>query len=393
MTEHSRIQARIDLDALEYNMNTISELAGDRMLMPVIKTNAYGHGSVTLGRELEKNPRVRGFAVATAEEAAELITAGIKKPVMLLGGAFPDVYDMILKYNIRACVFTWEQAEGLNRRAEECDVDVKVHIAVDTGMNRIGFEPVRESALTVRKISELPRVTVEGVFTHFARADENDKTRAYEQLSRINAFVDMLEEEGVRPEIVHAANSASILDFKDSHFDMVRPGIILYGLMPSDDMAEMMKEKGLCLKPLMSLISHVVYVKEVHPGEEISYGGTYSPGTKRLIATIPAGYGDGYPRVLSNKGSVLIKGKRAPITGRVCMDQFMVDVTDIEGVRAGDEVVLIGEQGGDRITMEEMGDLSGRFNYELACDINRRVPRVYTKNGAVAGVVDYLCGK
>ena len=385
-----RVSAQIDLDALKNNIDVIKELAPGTKLLPVIKANAYGHGSAVCGKTLEKDESVWGFAVATAEEGRELRRAGIKKPVMLLGGCFPDVYDIILKYDLRPAVFTMEQAEGFSKAAVSSGVNVKVHIAIDTGMSRIGFLPDDVSAGIIHRISRLDGITIEGMFTHFARADELDTTSAKRQQERFESFIARLKDEGLEIPICHEANSAAIFNMEGTALDMVRPGIIIYGLMPSDEMADVIAEKQIGFRPVMTLKSHVIYVKDLEPGMSVSYGGTYTADSKRRLATVPVGYADGYPRQLSNKAFVLIKGKRAPIRGRVCMDQFMVDVTDIEGVCVGDEVILIGTQGEETITAEELGDISGRFNYELVCDIERRVPRVYTADGHVTCQVDYL---
>ena len=386
----NRVSALIDLDALKNNIDVIKDLVPGTCLLPVIKANAYGHGAAQIGRMLDGDEDVWGFAVATAEEGRELRRAGIKKPVMLLGGCFPDVYDIILKYGLRPCVFTLEAAESLSAFAVSSDTEVSIHIAVDTGMSRIGFRPDGESAEIIKKIGALPGISIEGIFTHFARADEIDTTSAAMQQEAFEGFVKNLKESGMEIPVCHEANSAAIFNMEGTALDMVRPGIILYGLTPSDEMTEVIEERNIGFKPVMTLKSHVIYVKEIDSGVSVSYGGTYTAENRRKIATVPVGYADGYPRQLSNKGSVIIRGKRAPIRGRVCMDQFMVDVTDIDDVSIGDEVILMGTQGAETITAEEIGSLSGRFNYELVCDISRRVPRCFIRDGQVSAQVDYL---
>jgi len=269
-----------------------------------------------------------------------------------------------------------DMAEELSETAVRLRKALKIHIKVDTGMTRIGIRPDEEGVLFVKRLMELPGIEIEGIFTHFARADEKDKTSARAQFEAFTAFTERLERElSLYIPLKHCANSASIIELPETQLDMVRAGIILYGLWPSDEV----NRETVKLRPLLSLYSHIVSVREVPAGTSVSYGGTYVTDKRRRIATVPVGYGDGYPRGLSGKGTVLIRGRRAPVCGRICMDQFMVDVTDIEGVKEGDLVTLIGSDGGERITMEELGELSGRFNYELACNLSGRVPRIYRR--------------
>ena len=322
------------------------------------------------------------------EEAVLLRTSGIVKPILILGFVFPDAYEEVVRYELRVAVFQLSIARLLAAEAVHQGKKVFVHIKVDTGMSRIGFADTIESADMVKEIAALPQVEIEGVFTHFARADERDKTKAREQLSRFLQFTKLLEERGVKAELLHCSNSAGIVDLKEANLDLVRAGISIYGMYPSEDVNKL----AVPLAPVMALKSHVVYVKEISKGTAVSYGGTYVAERTRRIATIPVGYGDGYPRSLSNKGWVLIRGQRAPIVGRVCMDQFIVDVTEISGVKEGDMVTLIGADGGDEITMEGLGEVSGRFHYELACDIGKRVPRRFWKDGKIVGTQDYFEG-
>ena len=277
-------------------------------------------------------------------------------------------------------------ARQLSEEAVRQGKTAYLHIKVDTGMGRIGFPDDGDSADAVKEISLLPQVQIEGLFTHFARADEKDKEAARQQLSRYLDFSRMLEERGIEIPMRHCSNTAGIFDLKEANLDAVRAGISIYGLYPSDEVNKF----AVAITPVMSLKSHVAFIKDVEPGTAISYGGMFVAEHRMRIATIPVGYGDGYPRSLSNKGYVLIRGRRAPITGRVCMDQFMVDVTDIPDAREGDMVTLIGSEGGQEITMELLGELSGRFNYELACDIGKRVPRRFWRNGKVAATQDYF---
>ena len=378
-----RVQARISLKAVEDNLiamkNNIPE--GTR-IMAVIKTDAYGHGAVGIGKMLENLDYIWGYATATAEEAFELRDAGLKKPILILGYTFPYAYKRMLTENIRPAVFKKDMAEELDKFAKELiaegkiDSPAPIHIAVDTGMSRIGIMPDNEGEKLFKEILSLRNISVEGVFTHFARADESDLSNARERENVFKAFLDKIQgDTGYNIPIRHCANSASIIAIPESSMDMVRAGVTMYGMWPSDEVPKNIID----LHPVMELISHIVMVKYVPAGTPVSYGGTFVTDKETKIATIPVGYGDGYPRSLSNKGYVLIRGHHAPILGRVCMDQFMVDVSDIPGVSDGDEVVLLGKDKatGEEISAELLGDLSGRFNYEFTCDINRRVPRVF----------------
>lgn len=383
--EYSRVYAKIDLGAIKYNLDSMKNNipAGTRM-MAVIKTDAYGHGAVRIGQMLESVDYIWGYATATAEEAFELRDNGIKKPILVLGYTFPYAYERMLKEGIRPAVFRIDMAKELSDCAkhimeEDSSVqELPIHIAVDTGMSRIGITPDENGMDFVKKVMDLEGIKVEGIFTHFARADEEDLTNAKEREKVFADFVKNLEEEmGVRIPLHHCANSASIIAVPESSMDMVRAGVTMYGMWPSDEVSRDIID----LKPTMELISHVVMIKVVPAGTPVSYGGTFVTDKPTKIATIPVGYGDGYPRSLSNKGYVFINGKPANILGRVCMDQFMVDVTDIDDVKEGDEVVLLGKDkvSGEEITAEFLGDLGGRFNYELTCNINKRVPRVYVR--------------
>lgn len=373
--KHRRVCAVVDLDAAVENIKNLQKnLAPGTKTLAVIKANGYGHGALQLAERFEKAEEIFGYAVATAEEAFELREEGIKKPILILGYTFPDCYETLVAGDIRPAVFRLDMAKALSEEAVRQGKRLKIHIKVDTGMSRIGIFPDDTGLQFVSQVMKLPELEIEGVFTHFARADERDKKSAREQFGRFCAFTDRLERElSLRIPLKHCANSAAIMELPETGLDLVRAGIALYGLWPSE---EMNREK-MTLHPVFSLYSHIVYVKTIRAGTPVSYGGTYVAKEERRIATIPVGYGDGYPRGLSGKGTVLIRGKRALILGRVCMDQFMVDVTDIPDVTEGDLVTLIGTDGGEQITMEELGNLSGRFNYELACDLGSRIPRIY----------------
>lgn len=379
MNPHSRVYAKIDLDAFRHNLKAIRTLLPQNTkIIAVIKTDAYGHGAEPIAKASEPFDFVYGFAVATAEEALLLRQQGIIKPILILGYVFPEHYQMLAEYEIRPAVFTLETAVQLSQAAQKAGKDILIHMKIDTGMSRIGMQVTEENAKIIAQTASLPHIVIEGIFTHFARADEADKTDALNQLAQFQKMTAMTEALGVAIPYHHCANSAAIIDLPQADMDLVRAGIILYGLWPS---GEVHKER-LDLKPVLELKSHVAYVKKLEAGRSISYGGTYTLKEDRIIATIPVGYGDGYPRSLSNKGYVLIHGKKAPVTGRVCMDQFMADVTDIADVKTGDTVTLAGKDGNQILTLEELGELSGRFNYEFACGLGKRIPRIYYENGA-----------
>ena len=373
----NRVRADIDLDAVLYNMESMhKKLKPGTKIAAVVKADAYGHGAVEISRVLENLPYLWGYAVATSNEAMQLVEAGRKKPIIILGLSFPEQFEEIVENDLRPAVCTYETAQALSDIAAEKNKVCRIHIKVDTGMSRIGFQVTPESADTVARISKLPNIMIEGIFTHFARADESSKAPAYEQFKQFEKMIAMVEEKGVQIPLKHCSNSAGIVEIPECNMDMVRAGITLYGLWPSEEV----DKTKISLKPVMSLRSRVAYVKELLPGRQISYGGTFTVKKKMSVATVPVGYGDGYARGLSNKGWVLIKGQKAPICGRVCMDQCMVDVTDIPGVKIGDTVTLLGKDADEEITMEQLGELSGRFNYEFACLITPRVPRIYHEN-------------
>lgn len=370
---YPRVEAEIDLGAIRDNFAAMrGRLRDDTKMIAVVKTDAYGHGAVRIAEMMEPEAYIWGFAVATTEEAVELRRAGIRKPILCLGFVFPQDYDLLVRLQIRPATFKLSMARQLSEAASRAGMILPVHLAVDTGMGRIGFQVCEEDADEAAEIAKLSNLKVEGLFTHFARADERDKDYTQEQFRKYCRFEQMLEKRGVSIPLRHAANSASIMELPGTHLDAVRAGITIYGIYPSDEVDRNLMP----MKPAMSLISHICYIKKVPAGTSISYGGTFVTERESRIATIPVGYGDGYPRSLSNKGSVLIRGRRAPIVGRVCMDQFMVDVTEIEAEEF-DRVTLLGQDGKDAVTADELGRLSGRFPYELVCDISKRVPRVY----------------
>ena len=386
--QFDRFYAGVNLDYVGENIDSIaSNLKPDTGIIAVIKTDAYGHGALPIAKELEHKDVVFGYGVATAEEALQLKNNGIRKPIIIIGYSFPSAYEEMIVRDVRLTVFTPEMLEEINSIAKRLGLIARVHIKVDTGMSRIGIYPDDEGLSFVQTALGYTNIRVEGIFTHLARADEEDKKYALGQLTRFHDFVDRVKEElGFSFDIVHCLNSAGIIELNEYCDTCVRAGIIMYGMWPSDEV----RRDIIALKPLLSLKSHITFIKKVPAGVQISYGGTYETDSETVVATVPVGYGDGYPRSLSNKGYVLVRGMRVPIIGRVCMDQFMIDVSLVPGVSTFDEVTLIGTDGKECITMEDLQHWSGMLNYELACLIGKRVPRVYTKNGEIKYTRDFF---
>lgn len=381
---YERTQAQINLNALEANIAAIRQKIGpDTKLLGVIKADAYGHGAAYIGRRYEEN--FDFYGVACIEEAMELRRAGVTLPILVLGPVFPDDFSRAVEQNVRLPIFSMEAAKALSAEAVRQGKQVPFHFALDTGMSRIGFQVNEESADICKAICDLPGIYPEGLFSHFATADETSFVKAEAQRQRYLQFCDLLEQRGLEIPIKHLNNSAGIMRLGGS-FNMVRAGIILYGLYPSEEVDKSL----LPLQPVLRWVARVSHVKTLEPGREISYGGTYTTPSPRRVATIPVGYADGYPRCLSGMGQVLIGGKRAPILGRVCMDQFMVDVTEIPDVQVGTPVTLVGTDGNETLSMEEVSGLAHSFNYELPCRIARRVPRVYYRDGVPVDAVEYI---
>lgn len=384
MNEYYRVEAKINLDAICNNIDEVRRnIDQHTKIMAVIKADGYGHGAVALATALKD--KIDAYGIAIIEEGIELRDAGFTKPILILGFTPHQQYDKLIQYDIMQTVFNYDMAKRISDEAVIQGKQASIHIKLDTGMSRIGFKDSDESIQIIKQISELPNITIDGLFTHFACADERDKGFAKKQLSRYLAFADKLEGAGVYIPVKHVSNSASIIDLPEANMDMVRTGIITYGMYPSEEV----NKKKLILQPALTLVSNVVFVKKVEKGIGISYGSTFVTNRESVIATIPVGYADGFPRQLSSKGRVLIHGKSAPIVGRVCMDQFMVDVTDIPNVKEGDTVTLIGHDGDEYISIEEVAKMAGSFNYELVCDIGKRVPRVYYKERKKVGTADY----
>lgn len=377
MELNKRIKAYISVDNAEYNIKNLYDnvAAGQNkppLIMPVIKADGYGHGALKLAQRFETLPYVWGYAVATAGEAYHLREGGIQKPILILGYTFPEDYKELVEKDIRCAVFKYDMAKALNDEAQRQGKKAYIHIKADTGMGRIGYVKGEGAVSEIRKIAQLPGIETEGFFTHFAKADTPDDDFTLGQIEKFISFRDELNAAGVLFKLCHCLNSAGIIRFPEYSLDMVRSGITTYGLYPSDEVSF----DAVSLKRVMDIKSRIAYIKEVDPGTPISYGGTFVSDKKMKVATIPVGYADGYPRALSNKGWVLIGGRKAMILGRVCMDQFMVDVTDIPGACEGDEVTLIGRDGEEVITFELWQQLTGLLNYELACHISSRVERV-----------------
>lgn len=365
-----RTFARIDLDAVRKNILDEKKLLGpNTRLMAIIKADAYGHGAIQVARTL--SDFVCGFGVAVIEEALKLRAARIDQMILVLGFTGTQWFEDVVRHDISQTVYEYEMAKQLDSIASLHGKKAKIHIKIDTGMGRLGFQPDDESLAVIKKISKLPNIELEGIFTHFARADEETTDAVKEPLERFLNFVKRCEDEGINFRYRHAANSACILQVPDAGLDFVRSGISTYGLYPSEEMTH----ETIALKPALEWISKISFMKNVPKGTPISYGGTFVTKRESVIATVPVGYADGMKRSLSNKGRVLVNGEYAPICGRICMDQFMIDVTDIGGVKQGDPVVIIGKSGSKQISVEEIADLAGSFNYEFVCGISSRVPR------------------
>ena len=380
---YGRTYAQIDLSAICHNIEAIREkITAHVKLLIVIKADAYGHGAVEVAKAVQD--RCDFFGVASVSEGAELCKAGIQKPILVLGYTDEHEFRMAVEYGIRPTIFTMQQAKALSDEAVRQGKTAPFHVAVDTGMSRIGVQVNEESAELVKTISELPNVFAEGIFSHYFASDEADLTKADCQRERFVSFLHMLEERGVHIPIHHMSNSAGTLNI-DECFDMVRAGIIVYGMYPSREVSHSIR-----LRPALSWKSCVFYVKSLPAGRFVGYGGTYITPKDMVIATIPVGYADGYPWCLSNRGKVIIHGRFAPIIGRVCMDLIMVDVTDIPDVHDGDPVTLIGTDGECSLSVEDVAAAADSFNYELLCRLARRVPRVYMLDNEEVKVVDYL---
>lgn len=382
---YTRIYAEIDLDAIVDNVKAVAaRLKGKSRMIGVVKTDGYGHGSVPVAKAIEAY--VWGFAVAALEEGELLRAHGIKKPILVLGMVPRSRFQRLLDGELRPTIFRLSDGKELSDLAVKAGKRAPIHLALDTGMSRLGFDDTDESLDEAEAISRLPGIRIEGLFTHFPNADEADKSLTRKQFAAYCAFARHLEERGILLPMKHCSNSAAVMDLKEMNLDAVRAGIILYGICPSGEV-----DRGsVPVKPALSLYSFITCIRKISAGTAVSYGGTFVAPKQMRIATVSAGYGDGYPRALSNKGQVLIRGERAPILGRICMDQFMVDVTHIPDACEEDRVTLIGRDGDQQVSVEELAGACGGFHYEIPCQIGKRVPRLYIKDGALWGQKDYF---
>ena len=382
--KYYRVYAEINLDAIVKNVDNLMALTKENTgALAVVKADGYGHGDVAVAKAVAQ--KVTGYAVATLDEAVNLRENGVKKPILVLGYVDPYEFDILVSYEITATVFDVETAQLLADAARVQKKQAHCHIKVDTGMRRIGLEPNENGIAIVKQITALKELSADGIFTHFAASDETDKTSAEHQFKLFTDFTGRLEKEGIHFTYRHCANSAAVIDMPQVDLDMVRLGIAMYGMYPSDEV----KKEKVELFPALDLKSHVTMVKEIPAGEKVSYGGTFTTTRTTKLATVSVGYGDGYPRALSSKGYVLVRGQKAPIVGRVCMDQMMVDLSAVPGtVQEGDEAILWGGTVSD--SAEDIARKTDTITYEVLCGVSRRVPRVYLEHGTTAAVEDWI---
>lgn len=383
----NRAWVEVNLDAITHNLKEIRRITNkNAAICGVVKADAYGHGFLEVAKTLIKNG-VTYLAVSMLDEALQLRKEGIDTPILILSYTDPIRCDEIVLNNITQTVFSYDLAKSLSMSAQKLNKYVKIHIKIDTGMGRVGFQTGYSSIKNIIDICKLPNLIVEGIFTHFASADEADKSYTYMQFEKFMNICDELKRVGILIPIKHVCNSAGIMEFPNMHLDMVRPGIILYGMYPSDEV----DKTKLNLIPAMSLKANITHVKDVEPDTCISYGRIFKTNRPSKIITIPIGYADGYLRSLTGKTRILVNEQFAPIVGKICMDQCMADVTDIKGdISCGQQVVLIGKQGNSKITMEEIAEKLGTVNYEVSCIIGKRVPRFYISGGKIYSVLNYL---
>ncbi len=381
--KYYRVYASVNLDNIYANMKELKDnTANGTQMVAVIKTDGYGHGAVPVAKTIDD--LVAAYAVATIDEALNLRRHNIDKPIYILGFIYEHRMKDAILNDVRMTVYDVEMAKQISKEASQMNKNAYVHIKIDTGMSRIGFATTDEAVADICEIAKLPNIVMEGIFTHFAASDSADKKAATMQLESFNSFNEKLASNGIDIKIKHCSNSAGIIDMPMANMNEVRAGIALYGMYPSDEV----NKRAVMLRPALELKSHVIFVKDVPAGVGVSYGSTFITDKPMKIATIPLGYGDGYPRNLSNKGYVLIKGVKCRILGRVCMDQFMVDVTDLD-VKKSDVVTLVGKDGDESITVEELAALAGTFNYEFVCNLGKRIPRVYYRDNKVVSTKDY----
>jgi alanine racemase len=378
--------AEVNLDNLNHNIRKIRGIVNkEAQVMAIIKADGYGHGALKIYRELLENG-AQSIGVAVVTEALQLREDGYEGPLLVMGYTSKEFYPLVVKNDITQAIYTLDQARELSMEAKRQNKNAKIHIKTDTGMGRLGVTPDGEGLEIVMGISRLDNLEIEGIFTHLAVADDRDKTYTMAQYDKFINFTDSIYKNGINITYRHISNSAAIIDMPELNMDIVRPGIALYGLYPSD---EVIKD-NIELREVMSLRAKISHVKSVDIGQSVSYGRKFIASRKSVIATLPLGYADGFTRLLSGRAEVLVKGKRAPVVGRICMDQCMVDVTDIEGVQSGDEVVLFGKQGEEHITIDEVANRLGTIKYEVVCMIQKRIPRIYIKNGGIIDIQDSI---
>ena len=386
-----RTWAEVNLDAIQSNiLNIRKSLADNTKIMAVVKADAYGHGCLETANKLIESG-VDYFAVACVDEALLLRRHGVKEPILILGSTAKERYNEVIDNNITQTIFDFESAKMLSEKAENKDIKAKVHIKIDTGMARLGFlygYDDKDNDATVEdilKIASLKGIDAEGIFTHFALADEPESDFTEKQFADFMDLIAKLEQNGVKFRYRHCCNSAATLEFPHMHLDMVRPGIILYGCYPSDKVKSKFE-----LTPAMQFRTRVTNVKKVAKGSPISYGGTFVTDKEMTVATIPVGYADGFPRTLGENAKVIVKGKIVPVLGRICMDQCMIDVTSVNNINVSDEVTIFGKQGDSSIPVESVAEFSNTINYEILCSVGKRIPRVYLQDGNVATVLNFL---
>ncbi|UNC91434.1 alanine racemase [Candidatus Contubernalis alkaliaceticus] len=372
--------AEINLDHLAYNLNSFRDAVGKSVkIMSVVKADGYGHGAVEVARAAVQNG-CDYLGVGFIDEGMELRRAGIEAPILILGYTHPQQAGELLDQRLIPTIFHLDLAWALSREALRRSETAKVHVKVDTGMGRLGICSREDLTIFIDELNQIPSVEIEGFYTHFAAADDRDKTYTMQQMSRFEEMMQLFSGKGIEVPVWHAANSAAAIDLPESHFNMIRLGISLYGLYPSQDV----QREKVPLKPVMSLKTRVIFLKKVPPGTAISYGSIFVTQEDCWIASLPLGYGDGYSRLLSGKAQVLIKGKRFPVVGRICMDHMMVNLgSEDPKIQKGEEVVVLGRQGEEVITAEEIAHWLGTINYEVTCAISKRVPRVYLEKGRV----------
>ena len=375
-------RVKIDLDVIARNFDAVQKKVGVSV-MAIVKADAYGHGAIQVARLLQD--KCSFFGVSSMLEAMELRQAGLSNPILVLGRTPVSAFPLAISQEIRPAIFHYNDALALSEAAQKAGRTASFHLAVDTGMSRLGFQATEESLDICEKIAALPGIRAEGLFSHFATADSADLERSRKQAELFDWFDGELKKRGIHIPIRHLDNSAGLMNF-DRHYEMVRSGIVTYGMYPSEEVSPDLLE----LEPALQFLSRITHVKTLPAGREISYGGTYVTTKPTVVATVPVGYADGYRRSLSGKFHVLIRGKKAPILGRICMDMMLVDVTDIPGASVNDQVVLVGRSGDEVITMEQIAEAAGSFNYEFVCGISRRVPRIYTQGGKTVHSVHYL---